>query len=160
MANPKNLRAPFQPGCKPGPGRPKGSKNRSPHQMADMMMLCSELLGEKASTPEARKRLKADIDKKFNANPVAFILKVCLPLMPRETLVELARVMRVDGEEGEQGPRRIDLFAMHLTRTGATDDSLDEIRKAACRRLDLPEDTVLEAGPDGVFEGGEEPAAG
>ena len=79
----------FAKGNPGGPGRPKGSKGGR-RKLLDMF---DELLGEHLSKKDTLKRLASDIEKKFNANPVGFLMKVGFPLVPKEIL------MRHTGDE-------------------------------------------------------------
>ena len=74
----------FKPGHEGGPGRPKGSK--SGRRAA--LDLLDGVLAEKMSKKETREALAADVEKKFGGNPLGFFLKVIVPLIPRELLIQ------------------------------------------------------------------------
>ena len=79
----------FKKGHKGIGGRPKGSKSGR-RKLLDMF---DRLLDGVLSTDEAEAKLLKDIEKKFMANPVGFLMKVGFPLVPKEIL------MRHTGDE-------------------------------------------------------------
>ena len=75
---------PFEEGNPGGPGRPKGSKSgrRAALDLLDKVLLA------KMSKRETWEALEKDVDDKYGKNPLGFFLKVIVPLVPREILVE------------------------------------------------------------------------
>lgn len=83
-----NHPARFQPGCTPGPGRPRGSVGGR----AQAIALIDQIISENADD------LRAALLQAFKKNPVAFWQKYGFPLVPQ------ALIMRTETQETPHNP--------------------------------------------------------
>jgi hypothetical protein len=72
---------PFEPGCEPGPGRPKGSYGGR-HRV---LLLLDELFAREENLAALERALQAE----FNENPTRFWRIYGVPLVPREAVLAL-----------------------------------------------------------------------
>ena len=70
----------FQPGGRPGPGRPKGSLSGRSKALSE--------LDKMLSRPKNAKRLREAMQTAFDLDPLDFFRRFVLPLMPKKLLVE------------------------------------------------------------------------
>ena len=77
----RNEKGQFPPGTSGNPnGRPKGSVSGRKRLLQELDKICED--------PELLEAFGKDLKKKAKENPVGFLLKVILPFMPKELIVE------------------------------------------------------------------------
>ena len=77
----------FKKGCKAGPGRPKGSVGGRAAALArlDVMLAKDKNL----------KKLDRELQKAFDAGPIAFFQDIVMPLIPRSQIIKMEGDNRV-----------------------------------------------------------------